>query len=312
MARRRLLVALVLDGRDGAEVDGLRRALGSRAIDRIPPHVTLVPPLNLEDDALARVESHLRDVSARFAPVALSLGGAATFHPVTPVIYLRVQGDLKALQEELESGPLLRPPHREERPFVAHVTLQNHASVPVIDAALFALARYERRVVIDRVTLFQQVEDSPRREWVELSDYPLGEALVTGRGGRELTFQPSRQLTSVDRAFLNTEPGSTGEHDSQFVLRVETDRAIVGICRCERSGRVLEIAELLVKSDSRRQGIGRQLLDALARYARDDGVALIEAHAPASLSGLFEACGYRKVTTYRRGLDELVVYQREC
>ena len=50
-------VALVLDAPVACEVQGLRRALGDGSLQRIAPHLTLVPPVNVRagglDEALA-------------------------------------------------------------------------------------------------------------------------------------------------------------------------------------------------------------------------------------------------------------------
>ena len=54
-ARRRLFVALEITGAVASEVDGLRRAIGSSALGRISPHLTLVPPVNVAESDLPSV-----------------------------------------------------------------------------------------------------------------------------------------------------------------------------------------------------------------------------------------------------------------
>ena len=58
--RRRLAVVCIVDGRLGAEVDGLRRALGAAALERIAPHLTLVPPVNVHEEDLAEALAVVR------------------------------------------------------------------------------------------------------------------------------------------------------------------------------------------------------------------------------------------------------------
>jgi hypothetical protein len=53
MGRHRLGVVLLVPDPWAAEVDGLRRALGDEALDRVAPHITLVPPSNVSDEDLA-------------------------------------------------------------------------------------------------------------------------------------------------------------------------------------------------------------------------------------------------------------------
>ena len=45
--RHRLGVAVVIDPPVADEINGLRRAVRDGALDRIAPHVTLVPPVNV-------------------------------------------------------------------------------------------------------------------------------------------------------------------------------------------------------------------------------------------------------------------------
>ena len=53
MARQRLGVALLVPAPVSTEMDGLRRALGDGTLDRIPAHLTLVPPVNVNYADLA-------------------------------------------------------------------------------------------------------------------------------------------------------------------------------------------------------------------------------------------------------------------
>ncbi len=50
--KRRLGVALLIPAPLDREIDGLRRAVGDGALGRIPPHLTLVPPVNVREDRL--------------------------------------------------------------------------------------------------------------------------------------------------------------------------------------------------------------------------------------------------------------------
>ncbi|MBV9661015.1 MAG: 2'-5' RNA ligase family protein, partial [Acidimicrobiales bacterium] len=89
--RRRLGVALLLDGPPAHELDGLRRALGDPALGRIPPHVTLVPPVNVRAAELPVALAVIRAAAARQSgPLDLTIGSVATFLPANPVVYLSV------------------------------------------------------------------------------------------------------------------------------------------------------------------------------------------------------------------------------
>jgi 2'-5' RNA ligase len=196
MARRRLGVVLLLPHPAAEEVRGLRRALGSPSLDTQPPHITLVPPVNVAEarvnDALAVLR---RAASSVVGPLALTIGSVATFRPVSPVVYLSVQGDvdgLLRLQQYAFAGPLLRTVDYD---YVGHVTLHESADDALIDASLTALSKFSLGVEVPRVHLLEQ--DPTDRAWRPLADVPLGPPVVRGRGGVELVLRWT-QLAAPD------------------------------------------------------------------------------------------------------------------
>ena len=183
--RRRLGVVLLLDDPWRSEVQGLRRALRSPSLETQPPHLTLVPPVNVPENRLGDAVAVLRREAARCRPtVRLTIGPVASFAPVSPVIYLRVVGDdldeLHRLQAGVFRGPLLRSVDYEYEP---HVTVQESASEEAISRVLAVLSGYRVDVSFDRVSLLQQ---GPDRVWRPLTDVVLGPPIVRGRGGVEL------------------------------------------------------------------------------------------------------------------------------
>jgi len=167
--RRRLGVALLLPPPVALEVDGLRRALGDGALGRIPPHLTLVPPVNVADGAMVDAVAVLRAAAKATGPLDLRLGPVATFDPVTPVVYLAVGGDveaLHALRDRVFAAPLARP---LTHAFVPHVTLADDLAPDRIPAALDALSDYVADVHIDAVHLLEQGRGRMWRPVVEAS-----------------------------------------------------------------------------------------------------------------------------------------------
>src|SRR5687767_4081710 len=126
MARQRLGVVLLVPQPLATEIDGIRRALGDGARERISPHITLVPPVNVAERDLPRAFALVRSAAATVAPLALRLGPVATFAPVNPVAYLRVGGAppvldaLERLRTSCLQGPLART---SDHDFVPHVTV---------------------------------------------------------------------------------------------------------------------------------------------------------------------------------------------
>jgi 2'-5' RNA ligase len=168
--RRRLGVALLLPEPSATEVDGLRRALGDGSLGRIPAHLTLVPPVNVAVDDVPAALDVLSSAASQTRPLDLRLGPVTTFHPVTPVVYLGVDGDvralgaLQALRDRIFRSPLER---RLTRPFVPHVTLADEIDPVRIPGAVAALADYVVDVRFEAVHL---LEEGRGRVWRPIAD----------------------------------------------------------------------------------------------------------------------------------------------
>jgi 2'-5' RNA ligase len=189
--KARLGVALLLSEAVATEVQGLRRALGDGALDRIPPHLTLVPPVNVREDRLPDALAVLRAAASAARPLMLTLGPPATFLPHNPTVYLAVGGDLDALhvlRDRVFRDPLERPLTWS---FVPHVTLADELDPARIPPALEALADYRAEVTVDRIHLLQE---GPGRTWAPIAEAPFGEPPVIGRGGLPLELTTTEHL----------------------------------------------------------------------------------------------------------------------
>lgn len=191
----RLGVALLLEGAAAAEIDGLRRALGDRALDRIAPHITLVPPVNVGGSRIGEGLARLREAAADCAgPFPLTLGPPASFLPANPVLLLGVAGDISALRR-LREAVFVPPLERTlSWPWVPHVTLADDADPDHIAAAVEILAGYKITVEAKRITLLSEVKTHHGPRWAPLADADLGPAPLVGRGGLELTLTRSSML----------------------------------------------------------------------------------------------------------------------
>jgi 2'-5' RNA ligase/GNAT superfamily N-acetyltransferase len=194
MPRQRLGVALLVPGPAAIEIDGLRRALGDGSLGRIPAHLTLVPPVNVPvgrvSDALAVLREAAAEAGRAGGALRLRLGPAATFHPVTPVVYVGVAGDVHRLQ--LLRDRVFRPPLERAltHAFVPHVTLADDMAPERIPAAVAALADACLDVTVDRVHLLRE---EAGRIWRPVADAPLVLATVVGRGGLPLELTVSER-----------------------------------------------------------------------------------------------------------------------
>jgi 2'-5' RNA ligase len=200
----------------GEEVHGLRRALGDPALDRVPVHLTLVPPVNVRQEDLPAALATLRAAAAATPRrLTLSLGPPATFLPDNPVIYLAVGGDveeLHLLRDRVFFGPLARS---LTWPFVPHVTLVEHADADHVPAVLVALARYQASITLSAVHLLREYGSGATRKWAPIADAAFGRQAIVGRGGLALELSRSEEIDPEAAALLTAELG-------------EGDRAPVG------------------------------------------------------------------------------------
>lgn len=177
MPRRRFAVALLIPPPASTEIDGLRRALGDRQLNKIDPHVTVIPPLNLRQEDLADALAVVQAAARHSAPMQLRLGPVETFAESSPVRFLAVDPwePVTALYQACWTGVLERP---EKRSFHPHVTVDidgGPADGP--DPAIELLSGYRADVVVDRVTVLENVDvDDPdlKRVWDPYVSYRFG------------------------------------------------------------------------------------------------------------------------------------------
>ena len=154
MVRRDFGVAIGLPEPYTSELQDWRRHLGDPNAAGIPPHVTLLPPTALREQALVQVEEHLRAVAAQEEPFEMVLRGSATFRPVSPVVFVPVVkglADCERLEAQVRSGPLER---ELKFPYHPHVTVAHDLPEDALDRAFDGLARYEATFTVWGFTLF--------------------------------------------------------------------------------------------------------------------------------------------------------------
>jgi 2'-5' RNA ligase len=239
MPRVRLASALLVPEPFAREIEGLRRALGDD-IERLPTHLTLVPPVNVRVDDLPAVLAQLRAAGAATEPFSVTLGPPATFQPVNPVVYLAVGGDVEAVNEirnRVFTGALARKLTHE---FVPHVTISENTPPARLDAALIALADYEVEVEFESVHLLQEVG----RRWHPIAEAQFEEPLIVGRGGIETEITTSSLADPEVAAFL-------GEQDegAEHVIVARRDGLVVSVALAARG----ELLQFVGDRDLERQ-----------------------------------------------------------
>lgn len=248
------------------------------------PHVTLVSPINLRDEELLTALDLVRRAAAAVEPLALVLGPATTFAPVTPTVHLAVGGDglddlLRLRAAIVAEAPLARPDDHE---FVPHVTLaQVLQPEERIAPAIETLSAWQADTHVDRVHVLRQSSD---KRWKPFAESPLAAPAVVGRGGVELamstTGRPdpeSAALLAIDGAVGEAAGGSSG---TPFAVAARAEGRVVGAAWGWTSGSVAIVADLAVATAHRTRGIGRKLLDAVEAEAAGRGCDVLLVAAP--------------------------------
>ena len=244
-----------------AEVDGLRRACDDGTLGRVPPHVTLVPPVNVRDERYLDAVDVVRAAASATRPFTVGLGPPATFAPVTPVLYLEGgdgAGHVAALRDRVFRPPLAR---RLTHPFVPHVTLADELPEPRLAAAVEALAGYRATVTFDRVHVLRERGD---RSWEPVADAPFAAPAVVGRGGLELTLEVSGVLGPEAAAMASREWPLVyvrpTEPRQPLVVTAWRDGEVVGVVEAWTQEHVGFLDGLVVAAAVRGEGIGSHLL----------------------------------------------------
>jgi 2'-5' RNA ligase len=244
-----------------AEVQGLRRACGDPALERVPPHVTLVPPVNVNEVRVSDALELLRGAATDLRPFTLQLGPVATFAPDSPTLYLSVGGDDDALAtlERLREAVFQPPLHRELAwPFVPHVTLADEADEERLVAGVRALADYCADMVCAAVHLMHEVRGPGGPRWLPLAEARFGDPIVVGRGGLPVELWVSRVVDPQARALLDAagqpEPDER-ETSAAVVVTARRRGELVGVLW----GDAAKIRAIAVSDEHRGEGIARHL-----------------------------------------------------
>lgn len=277
MPRLRLGVALLVPEPFATEIDGLRRACDDGALGRVPPHLTLVPPVNVRVDDVPAALRRLREAAAITRPFTLRLGPPSTFLPATPTVHLAVggRGDATSVLRRLRDAVFVAPLERDlTHPFVPHVTLSDDMEPELIPAAIAALSGFVVEVRFERVHLLQeQRHGDAHRGWVPVADAAFGPAIVVGRGGVELDLAvctlldpeaTAFEVASMAGAGLQPAPpaGSRPPGTEPVVVVARRRGEVVGVARGWAGVDRAEPVSVVVAPDQRRQGIARQLVAA--------------------------------------------------
>ncbi|GHJ61316.1 phosphoesterase [Nocardioides sp. OK12] len=161
-------VAVAIPEPWGSQLQDYRTRIGDTTATQIPTHITLVPPTEVEADAVADVEAHLAQAAAGVDPFAVHLRGTGTFRPVSPVVFVAVAEGIAGCEQL--AGAVRRGPLDVDLafPYHPHVTVAHELEDSVLDEVFEDLARFECRFDVDHFHLYvhdQQRGWRPTREF---------------------------------------------------------------------------------------------------------------------------------------------------
>ena len=266
MARLRLGVAVIVPEPVRSEVQGLRKALGDPALGRIEPHITLVSPFNVAAESLDLVIRRLVKATVQTEPFEVVLGGARTFMPHSPVLYLSVLegvAELAQLVVALHQPPL---PNQPRRDYVAHVTLAEELPLPRLFYAADFLGGYRARFLVNSVSLLCRPAGRP---WEPIEVVALGEATTRAKGGLEIELWSGPELPPDAASWLATKMPCLAPLAPQHACVVARRHgSVVGVARAAvRPCGDLEAFFVWVDEASRMQGVGSQMMRELTALA---------------------------------------------
>jgi 2'-5' RNA ligase/GNAT superfamily N-acetyltransferase len=282
-------VALLVEPPLTDELQGLRRGLGDPSLDRVAPHLTLVPPVNVRSADLPQALLRIRKAAAAHdGPLHLTLGPITSFLPVNPVVYLAVSGDLDGLRR-LRDAVFAPPLERKlSWPWVPHVTLADGIDEARIPAGLAALSDYTVPMAAERIVL---LEEQTGRMWRPLADASFGRPSVVGTGGLALEIAAGRLLDPEVLALPELADGPELVELSArctsvlppIVRAARREGEVVGAAVAWADGSGGHVG-VVVRSEHRRQGIGTHLLAAIEIAARLEGwrFETLQAEGPAA------------------------------
>lgn len=163
-------VAVAIPEPWATQLQDYRTAVGDTNASMIPTHITLVPPTDIGDDDLARVEDHLARVAADQASFCVHLRGTGTFRPISPVVFVTLAEGIsqcEQLAESVRGGPL---DVDLAFPFHPHVTVAHHLDDKHLDQAFDELADFECEFDVEEFHLYVHDE---AHGWQPTRDFPL-------------------------------------------------------------------------------------------------------------------------------------------
>lgn len=153
-----------------SKIQAFRESIKDPMAELIPPHITLLPPIDLASSVADQVEEHLTAVADSVEAFHVHLRGTGTFRPLSPVVFLNVVEGIagfEVLAKAVRTGPLGVD---LAYPYHPHVTIAHDVSDELLDRAFEELADFDATFHVASFTLFTHTDAG----WVVTGAFPLG------------------------------------------------------------------------------------------------------------------------------------------
>jgi 2'-5' RNA ligase len=164
-------VALAIPEPWATQLQDYRTALGDETATRIPAHITLVPPTEVDEADLVGIDDHLQHTAGETPAFGIHLRGTGTFRPVSPVVFVTLAEGIAGCEQlalAVRRGPLEVP---LQFPYHPHVTIAHHLPDATLDGAFEELASFECEFPADEFHLYRHEDVAG---WRPTHEYSLG------------------------------------------------------------------------------------------------------------------------------------------
>jgi 2'-5' RNA ligase len=267
-SRVRCCIAVTFDEAVEFELNVARSLLGSTAVDRILPHITLVPPIDLPVDEAWGLVERIGSLATKVRPIELELAGFATF------ANRRISGHVPVIRgtDELAELRNVLGPLDHSRPYVPHVTIIDAVSREAAQVLSAQLANYRLVTQAKEVTLLVADIRGGRRRW-----RPLVRALLGYGGPRRRSHRTAIAMLSRTGVLANLvrSPGLS-------CWLVEKSGEVLGWVEAVPGPSGVWVLAKPVVRDPESTGFGLEelMVDELVGYLRPASIATLDQHHP--------------------------------
>ena len=156
-----------------AQLKQARRRAGDDRADTVPPHVTLMPPTQVQRAEHDALRTHLAAVAARHSTFRMTLRGTGTFRPTSEVVFVAVAEGISGcelIEADVRSGPVART---LAFPYHPHVTVAHDVPEEGLDLVFNELAAFEARFQVEGFDLYECGTDEV---WRPVQHFTFGDS----------------------------------------------------------------------------------------------------------------------------------------